>query len=317
MSELVVAATTALCECLALKSHESFLVVTDTATAEIGSAFRDAGDALSADSLLMTMTPRRVSGIEPPAAVSAAMLEADVVVIPTLRSLSHTRARRDACKAGARIATLPGITREMMLRALNVDYKSIGQLSRRIAEILTGGARVELSTPAGTRLVFSIDGRAGFADTGILHNSGDFGNLPAGEAFLAPVEGLTEGELVIDGSFADLGLLQGGVLNVTIEHGVVVGVSGIGAEHLQRILDLGGEPARNVAELGIGTNPSARLSGSVLEDEKVLGTVHVALGDNLSMGGLVKAPSHLDGVLLKPTISVDGRPILAAGELVL
>ena len=75
-----------------------------------------------------------------------------------------------------------------------------------------------------------------------------------------------------------------------------------------------GRNARNVAELGVGTNKQATLTGNVLEDEKVFGTVHIAFGDNSSMGGKVSVESHLDGILLKPTLIIDGDTIIKDGE---
>lgn len=78
-----------------------------------------------------------------------------------------------------------------------------------------------------------------------------------------------------------------------------------------------GSLAFNVAELGIGTNDRARITGNVLEDEKAIGTAHIAFGDNKSMGGTVRVASHLDGVILSPTVLIDGKPVLEGGELVL
>ena len=93
--------------------------------------------------------------------------------------------------------------------------------------------------------------------------------------------------------------------------------SGLGSVTLRKMIAPYREAGRNIAELGIGTNEKAIVTGVVLEDEKAMGTVHVALGDNASMGGTVHAPIHLDGVVLKPTLMVDETVILEAGKLMI
>jgi len=81
------------------------------------------------------------------------------------------------------------------------------------------------------------------------------------------------------------------------------------------MLDKVGKDARNIAEFGIGTNDSAKLSGVLLEDEKVMGTIHIAVGNNVSMGGSVNVPIHLDGVVKKPTVWMDGKLLMKDGKL--
>jgi len=82
-------------------------------------------------------------------------------------------------------------------------------------------------------------------------------------------------------------------------------------------VDKHGQAGRNIAELGIGTNDQAKITGLILEDEKVMGTVHIALGDNMSMGGTVSVQSHLDGLIKKPTVYLDGRVIMEKGNLLI
>lgn len=264
---------------------------------------------------MVEITPRSSHGEEPPEPLPKLMREADVLIIPTTKSMSHTKARREACEAGARCVTLPGIRKETFQRALNADYTQIAELSRRLAGLLSEGEEAEVVTPAGTHIRMSLRGRAGHADTGLVHKPGDFSNLPAGEAYIAPVEGSAEGVIVVDGAIADQGKMEEPI-RLVVKEGYAVQISGGRlAADLESLLKPFGKPARNIAELGIGTNPKARLIGSVLEDEKVLGTVHLALGDNKSMGGRVKVPSHLDGILLKPTLKIDGRVIMEGGVL--
>lgn len=300
----------ALEECLGTREGEEVLVVTDTPMESIGRAFFEAAGSLGAEPLLLLMHPREVSGQEPPAGVGAALSRVQVGVLATSKSLSHTRARREATAVGVRIASLPGATEDMLIRALPVDYRILEEECLRFAQLLTQGREVFLTSPGGTRLHLGIEGRRGFIDAGNLKKPGSFGNLPAGEACIAPVEGTAQGVLVVDGSMAGIGLLQEPI-KMRVEKGMVVEImGGEEARSLERLLAPYGPEARNIAELGIGLNPAARITGRVLEDEKVKGTVHVAIGDNRSFGGQVEAPVHLDGVILRPKLYLDGQLIL-------
>jgi len=227
--------------------------------------------------------------------------------------MSHTKARREACEAGARCATLPGILEDTMERTLNADYNQIAQRSIKLAGIVSQGRRAKVTTPAGTDITMSLEGRECHADTGLVHNPGDFSNLPAGEAYIAPVEGTANGIIMVDGAM--VGKVKKPI-QIVVKDGFATQITGDrSAEELEKMLEPFGQPGRNIAELGIGTNHKAQIVGSVLEDEKVMGTVHMALGDNKSMGGNVSVQSHLDGILLKPTLWIDDKKIMEDGEL--
>jgi leucyl aminopeptidase (aminopeptidase T) len=245
------------------------------------------------------------------------MKKANVLLIPTSKSLSHTKARRDASRAGVRCATLPGITEDTMRRALNADYQKIAKLSLKIAQILTRGSMAHVTNPAGTDIRMSLKGRKGHPDTGLVHKPGDFSNLPAGEAYMAPVEGSAQGVIVIDGCIGETGLLKTPI-TLKVRDGFVTRIGGAKeAQILRRSIRGLGKLARNIAELGIGTNDKARVVGSSLEDEKVMGTVHIAMGDNASMGGTVSVASHLDAILLRPTLTIDHHMIIKDGHLII
>lgn len=313
--QLKTASEKALTRCMGMKPGERVLVVTDTHLAELGRIFFHTARELGAESMIMEMIPRTSSGEEPPAAVAAAMKEADVVLLVTEKSLTHTRARKNANEAGARAASLPGLTADMMARTLNAEYTTIGNLSLRVSDLLTKGRTARLTSPAGTDMTFNIEGREGNPDTGFYDQKGSFGNLPAGEAYIAPMENTASGVLVIDGSMAGIGKLQESI-TIRVENGYAVEITGGDcAKKLKTLLEKHGREAGNIAELGIGTNHEALLTGNVLEDEKVLGTVHVALGDNHTFGGAVEVASHLDGIVLKPTLEIDGQVLLRDGKM--
>jgi leucyl aminopeptidase (aminopeptidase T) len=300
--------------CLGAKPGESVLVVTDTSRMDIGEGlFRKALD-IGLEAILMVIKPTEVSGAEPPRAVADVMKLCDIVLCPTEHSLTHTEARKAASDQGARIATMPGITAEMFSKgAITADYTEVAELSDRITDLLNG-AKVARIEKEGTTLSLSIRGREGISSRGLFHDRGQSGNLPTGEAYIAPVEGTAHGETIIDGSIAGLGVLSA-PLRVRIEDGLAVDFNGPDAERMERLLGERRE-ARNLGELGIGTNPKARLIGNVLEDEKVYGTVHIAFGSNATFGGKVQAGIHIDGIILKPRLYLDDRLVVDNGKIV-
>jgi leucyl aminopeptidase (aminopeptidase T) len=315
-AELKKAAEIAVIRCMGVKAGESVLILVDTPQRDFGPLFVAPCLAAGAEPLIMEMTPRESHGQEPPEAVARAMLSVDVIFMPTSKSLSHTAARLAATRAGARIASLPTITPDVMGRTLVADYEEIERRNERLLGLLGGKSRVRLRSAAGTDLTLSVEGRPFHPDGGINHQPGDFANLPAGEVYVAPVEGTAEGVLVVDGSMAGVGLLSNPIELAVLDGSVVEIRGGEEAEELERLITPFGWDARNVAELGIGTNETAMVSGNVLEDEKVLGTCHVALGNNSTFGGRVSVASHLDGIVREPTLEADGVRILNGGEAV-
>jgi len=307
------AVRTVLEQCLAVRPGEDVLVIVDAGTREIGTALREAAAALGAEAVLAEMDERATDGTEPPRQIAAAMLESDVVIAPTSRSLSHTRARKRACEAGSRAATMPGVTADMMARVMAVDFGPMAERSAAIAGLLSAGNVAEIECPRGTDLRLDLRGREGIADDGQIASPGAFGNLPCGEGFIAPAGG--EGSIVAS-SLASIGMTEPPAL-LRVEDGRIVGAErGLGPEFLAR-LEQHGELGCNLAELGVGTNDRATMTGNILEDEKILGTVHVAFGASAGIGGTVSVPIHLDAVVLDATLRIDGRPVLDAGRYVL
>jgi len=315
MDKLKDAAKIALVDCMAVKKEEKVLVITDEPARNIGYALWEGAKELGAEAIFTEIITPKSNGEEPPVPVAELMKIVDVILIPTSKSLSHTDSRREASKAGVRIATLPGITEEMMARTLNADYKEIARKSDILAEIISTASNIRITTEKGTDINLAVEGRDGHSDTGLNYNSGDFSNLPAGEAYVAPMEGLSEGVIVFDGSMAGVGILKDEVIKVKVEKGYATDITGgKGAEKLYSIMKPFGKLAFNLAELGIGTHDKALITGEVLEDEKAIGTVHIAFGDNKSMGGTIRVASHLDGVIMEPTVIADGRTIMESGK---
>ncbi|MBP9120477.1 MAG: aminopeptidase [Ignavibacterium sp.] len=316
LSKLDSASAIAIRDCMGAKKNEKILVITDEIKREIGISLHENAVRLGFESLLVEMKSGKINGEEPSDIVADLMQKYNVVFCPTAKSLTHTDARRAASAKGVRIATFPGITKEVMIRGMNADYKKISALTVKLQKILETGNEIRVTATAGTDITFSIAGRKAYASKGLFHASGESGNLPTGEAFLAPVEGSSNGVFVVDGSMAGLGLIKNANIKIEVENGYATKITGgTLAKKLKVMLDKVGKDARNIAEFGIGTNDSAKLSGVLLEDEKVMGTIHIALGNNVSMGGSVNVPIHLDGVVKKPTVWMDSKMLMKDGKL--
>ena len=318
LSKLDKASRIAILNCMGAKKNEKILIITDEVKREIGYSLFNNSIALGFNSLLVEMKPLTTNGEEPSQDIAKLMQNFDIVLCPTSKSLTHTNARREAASKGSRVATFPGITEDVMIRGLNADYKKISKLSFKVKNILDNGDYVKITSPSGTNLSFSIKGRKAIASSGLFHKKGEGGNLPTGETFLAPVEGSANGTLIIDGSIAGFGIIENINLKVIIRDGFASKITGGKlAVRVNSMLNKFGKYARNIAEFGIGTNHKAKLSGVLLEDEKVLGTIHIAFGNNLTMGGSVNVPIHIDGVVKKPTVLLDDRLIMVNGKLLI
>lgn len=302
-------------QCLAIKRNESVLILADEPLMEIADILWKAALDCKANAMLLQIPIMTNRDNEPHEAIAKLMREVDVIIAPTTRSLSHTKARKQACRAGARIVTMPGIIHNTFARIKNANFEAIAERSRKIADILTIGREATITSLNGTELTIPINKRDGFADTGLVHKPGHFSNLPAGEACISPVEGGTEGTLIVDSGMG-LKLEEGDKISIAFRAGRAIRIKGDqGAERLRKILQPHGPKARNIAELGVGTNDSARLCWETLEDEKVMGTIHIALGNNTVFGGGNSVPVHIDGVVHKPTLEIDGRVIVKNGKL--
>jgi leucyl aminopeptidase (aminopeptidase T) len=313
MPALAPAVATVIRQCLNVGPGENVVVVADGRSRAIGEALQAEAARAGADAVLALMDERREDGEEPPPGVAAAMRASDVFIAPTTRSLSHTTARKEANRAGARGATMPGVTEDMLARVMAVDFARMAARSQAVAELLSAGRTARVSCPRGTELTLELGRRSAVSDDGRLTAPGAFGNLPCGEGFISPTGG--EGRVVAT-SLATLGISDDPAVLTVSDGRLVGGARGLGPEFFAR-LEAHGAPGRNLAELGVGTNDRAQLTGNVLEDEKILGTVHVAFGRSLGFGGTVEVPIHLDVVIVDASLEVDGRPVLTDGRFVL
>ena len=318
MIELMRGARTAVETCMGVKPEEAVLIVTDYERQPIAEAIAAVVQSLGGDPVIVTMRPRQRNAEEPPPSIAAAMRAVNVAFLVTTRSLSHTTAREEASHAGVRIASMPGITADMMKTGgMTADYAEVDRISERVTAALVGRKQVTIETAAGTRLRLGLAGRqVQPPDNGLYLKPGDWGNLPAGEAYVAPLETEADGVLVVDGRLAQIGIPDQSV-RLEFRGGRVVNIEGgHAAARLRSLLEgLNDQSAYVVGEFGIGTNPAARFVGITVEDEKILGTAHVAVGRNTGFGGVNLAPIHLDFVVTKPTVHADDVMIMREGQL--
>jgi aminopeptidase len=304
-------------KCLGIKKSETCLIVTDPTRLELAAGFyKEASRICETELLLLPVAIRDAT--EPAEICRLEMLRHDVIVILTARSLSHTKARKAATDKGCRIASMPGITKDILKRSIDVDYGKLAKATLRLAQALDKAKKARITTTLGTDLTLSLAGRRAHGmEKTIFTSKGAWGNLPEGEAYIAPVEGTAEGIYVVDASQSGVGKIKDPI-KIIVRRGKAVRITGkVEAKKFRDVLKAVKSPrAYNIAEFGIGTNPKAKVTGIVLEDEKVLGTCHIALGNNFGFGGTVKVPIHVDGVMRKPTIYLDGKKIMASGLLI-
>ena len=299
---------------LKLKEDESCLIVTDTVKEEIGHVFYEYAKKLTPHSEILIVEPTKEHGTEPPENIAQTMLSYKVQLLITEKSLTHTRARINACKKGARIATMPSITEDIANRCLDVDYDSLKAESVRIYNIFKGTSNFKIRTVSGTNLTFDAGQGQFFGEHGgVLDYPGACGNLPEGEISFAPTS--CDGVFVVDASFPELGVLSSPITFKVCDN-VVYEITGERAGEITDRLDRVGPKAYRIAEFGIGLNPKAKISGNILEDEKVIGTIHIAVGNDLSYGGSNDVPLHLDGVIMSPDILIDEKILMKNGRFI-
>lgn len=306
----------ALKEYMGLDEGETLLVLSDEQMREVGLSLYEAGTLIAKEAFYLEIKARDLNGQEPPEQIAELMKSVDVVVAATSKSLTHTKARREASKVGVRVGTMPNIAHDTMIRCLNPNVNKVVNITRTVYNAMQNINTIRVTSKKGTDITFDATGRQVIPSTGVLRNIGESGNIPSGEVYLAPVEGTTNGMLVFDGSIAGIGLLTHPVY-IEVVNGVATKISGKGGEArlFGRMINRYENESKSIAEFGIGTNPYAKLCGEILEDEKVLGTVHFAFGNNISMGGSINVPIHIDGLISKPTVYFDGKKVMEDGKL--
>lgn len=304
-------------EYLGVTAGERFTIVVDERTdPEIPTQLFRAARTVGAEPIVVTIAARSMSGAEPPAPAAAAMAAADVVVCAASTSLYHTAAKAGAQRAGARgNFNAPWRAEAWRNGAMTADFAAIRVQAEHLADLMRPAQVIRITSPAGTDLTARIAGREPKAWlTGICRLPGEASALPGGEVSLPPVEGTTNGVVVWERVASDLRALDQPV-TITIRDGRAVDIQGgASAARLREIVERVAD-ADNIGEIGIGLNPEARIADDITEAKKALGTVHIALGDSANeYGGTVECDVHLDGLVLDPTVTFDGLPVIVDGR---
>ncbi len=314
--ELRKAANKILDECMGLKQNESLLIITDSKLKNIAQVFLEEGKKITNKVKLAEIPVAENHGQEPLKKVAEEMKKCNVGLLITAKSLSHTNARREASKQGARLAGMSNVNEDMLIRFAESNIKEDYEFGEKLKKIFEDANKVHLVTDKGTDLHFSVKDEIPYNDHDLSVLKTVYGNIPSGEVCMKPKEGTANGKFIVDLSILN-GLVDKPII-VSVKNNVAVKIEGgKSAENLKKTFDRFGKKARNIAEFGIGTNRTAKITGTTIEDEKVFGTVHIGFGNDISFHGKCDVPIHFDGIIDKPTFYVDDKKIMEKGRFLI
>jgi leucyl aminopeptidase (aminopeptidase T) len=313
-----------------VKRGDRVLVLSDTShDARVWQVVQSILAELGADVTVALFERRPADYYDPPAAVCEAMMRSDINVLLASTGMLHCPANFRAMEAGIPAICMDGgMTLEMFQSgAVTDDMRQIAVRKHYVAKDVFGPAASEcrVTSRYGTDFVYRVDGRIfvpplpgdSFDPYKIINFDKDEnrkgGNLyyylfPTGEFNVAPIEGSANGTLVIDLTMHHLGRLWTPI-SLTVEHGRVTTIDGgADARILRDYLQVYGDDNAYMcpAEASVGVNAKAVVRGIQREDKNIMGTMHFGLGTNIDVGGSVKSKIHMDGVILEPTLYVDG-----------
>ncbi|MCS5731577.1 hypothetical protein N1031_17590 [Herbiconiux moechotypicola] len=307
--------------CLGVRAGERVALLRDPGTdAAVLTALAAGLEARRAVPVLVEVPAFAVPGTEPPAAVAEALLAADAGIELTSAFIGSSRARQAATAAGRRYLAMPAVEAGTFRLGgpLDVDFDGLVATTLALARAWEEAEEYRITTPGGTDLRGSVAGRKGRALTGVARNPGDYMAPPDVESGTAPVEGSSNGVVVIDGDFLFMG--RGPVsspVELEIRDGQLIGLDGVEGERLTEMIARVGDPRMaNLAEVAVGLNPQGSVCGVPMETESTKGSAHIAFGNSIAYGGTVAAPAHLDCVMRDATVYLDGVPRIVGGELV-
>ena len=305
---------------LAVQPGEKVLLLSDSnQPTSITRVLSYAISAVGGKLAIMYMEPVSMGGIEPPDHVAAAMKVSDCIYLQGSFATTHTDAVRSALEAGARVVDMWGFEEEMMtVGGAMADYDEVDRITKIVGDILTAAQTGRFTTPGGCDMTFSLKGRTCVQFNGIANKPGQVTAFPDGEGAIGPVEGSANGVMVnpVSIEHAEIGFLTQ-PMRLEVQNGYVVSVSGSpAADGFWRVLQEGGEAARNIAEFAVSTNPKCRKKVTLREAKFAWGTCHMAVGDNRTLGGNVLAPLHVDMIFDDPTVWADEQVIVQDGKIV-
>jgi 2,5-dihydroxypyridine 5,6-dioxygenase len=307
-------------DCAAVKPGENVVISTDTNKLRIAEALAAAAHAVGAVPTIVMITPPGAHGAQPPDPVVGACAKADVFFLPTTWSQTHTDARIEAIKNGARGATMCEVTEDCLcVGGIMADFEECDRVGRKLGAALSKAKTMRMTTQAGTDIIGEVAGRPVQYETGLFREPGTFAALPNSELNISPIEGTAEGIVVADVRIMSIGVTRREPVAIIVKGGRVTDLEGgvmadTFGESLESFQD---QTAYNAAEFGLGLNPQAREYSTNLEDLGRLGHGHLGVGSNYAIGGKVLAPCHIDAIFKDVTVEFDRETVWDKGELLI
>ena len=308
--KMIEAASGALQDVLEINAQDNFLILTDTHCKSIAEAFKQAAinKGCKVEKFEIDESTRPLKDV--PKELEK-LLTGKTVVLNILKAFAEELPFRIKWifkveeNKQIRMGHMPGITEQMMLDSVNVNYQEMRSKADSLRKLLDNAGQLHITTEEGTDVMLGIKNRTFVSDVGV--KPGEMCNLPCGEIYCAPLEKEANGIVVFNASVGDIGILDT-PLKAYLENGRVIKFDSEDEKLVEKISRLQNidEDSMVIGELGIGINPKARITGNMLEDEKVIGTAHIAFGNNADFpgGGNNRSKIHRDYLFYRPTIEV-------------
>ena len=306
-----------------VKPGDNVLIVADTKTEPlVWQALAAACVEIGAEPVVTIMTPREFHKMDPPRPVAEALLKSDVNILIPSKMILHSKAVHKSMKEGVPSIASEEITVDMLRHgASTANCREMGELGQRVLKRFNEGSTIRVTSANGTDLSAKIGGgRKGWCVNGIIQRQegGDLYNcaFPDGEVGTVPLEGTSQGKVVWDTSMHFVGVIKEPITAI-VKDGVVVEITGGSqAQALKEAVErFGDENSFNLAEIAVGINPNARITGIMREDKKLYGAVHIAIGASDDTGGLVSSKIHVDGCIRYPSVWIDDQLIIENGKI--
>ncbi len=303
--------------CAGLREGETVTIVTDTNKLRIAEVLSAAVFAAGGQPVMVVMIPTGAHGAEPPEPVVAACRESNVYIFATTWNLQHTSARTEAIRSGSRGTTMPQVTEDLLITGgILADFEECDKLGRKFGPLLESAQKVRIISESGTDISAKVKGRRTVYETGLFREPGQCAALPNSEINISPIEGTSEGVIAPDVRLGSLGITHYAPVTIEVEKGRIVNATGdpIADQFTELLKSYHDETVYNIAEIGLGLNPAARLFATFLEDEGRLGNGHVGIGSNWAIGGNVRAPIHMDLIFKDVSLYLDGQCVIQRGQ---
>jgi len=316
--EMMPGAMKAVNQCAGIKPGENVVIACDTNKMRLAEALAAAAYAVGGIPTIAAFPPTGAHSAQVPEPVVGACARSDVFFLPTTWSMTHTDARIEAIKNGARGTTMCEVTEDCICTGgILADYEENDRLGRKLGAVIAKGKTIRMTSTAGTDLTGEITERPVQYETGLFREPGQFAALPNSELNISPIEGTTEGVIVGNVRLMGFGILRDEPVTIEVKAGEISRVTvGKAADYLNETLkSFNDRKAYNLAEFAVGLNPFCRSYATNLEDLGKLGFGHHGIGSNYAIGGDVLAPCHIDVIYSEATLEIDGRVILDKGDV--